>query len=186
MKSDRRKLEPWEVAECLALKSEISAYNSRLPKDQRLTQEHLAEIFGTSQGNVSALLNGHRPLNLDVAVKIAETLGIPVASFSDRFAAEVARLAKVGSADKHQSHGFTGPDVFEETRVPLTVSPHAQAVIERITAAAASGRLSDADVALLDQISARFESGPARQVPGAASHKRLRDKLQKDDSDTPT
>lgn len=43
-----------------------------------------------SQGMVWQYLNGHRPLNLSVALKFARGLGVPVARFSPRLAAELA------------------------------------------------------------------------------------------------
>ena len=61
-------------------------------------------------------------------------------------------------------------------------TPRTRSVLERINQAALSGRLSDADLDLLDQIAARFEGSEGTQPASThGSHKRLKEKLQKND-----
>ncbi len=60
-------------------------------------------------------------------------------------------------------------------------TPRSRAVLQRINKAAIDGRLSEADIDLLDQIAARFESSGEQHASGEGSHKRLREKLQKND-----
>jgi transcriptional regulator with XRE-family HTH domain len=61
-------------------------------------------------------------------------------------------------------------------------TPRTRTVLERINQAARAGRLSEADLDLLDQITARFEGAanpPTADAQG--NHKRLRKRLQNDD-----
>lgn len=64
-------------------------------------------------------------------------------------------------------------------------TPRTRSVLERINQAALAGRLTDADLDLLDQIAARFESSEGEQhASQQGSHQRLRDKLHKNDPHT--
>ncbi len=64
-------------------------------------------------------------------------------------------------------------------------TPRTRSVLERINQAALVGRLTDADLDLLDQIAARFESSEGEQhASQQGSNQRLRDKLQKNDPHT--
>lgn len=94
MKTERRTLEDWEVAECLALKAEISDYNKRMPKEKRLTQEEIADRLGMSQGTLSSHLNGKRAINLVMASRLANMLGIEVSAFSPRLAGYIAEISR--------------------------------------------------------------------------------------------
>lgn len=103
MKTERRTLEDWEVAECLALKAELASYNKRAPKGRKLTQEEVADKLGMSQGTLSSHLNGKRAINLVMASKMAKMLDIDVAKFSPRLASEIidispARFIRGGAA----------------------------------------------------------------------------------------
>ncbi|MBI6912473.1 helix-turn-helix domain-containing protein [Pseudomonas juntendi] len=93
MKTERRTLEDWEVAECLALKTELADYNKRAPKGKKLTQEEIADKLGMSQGTLSSHLNGKRAINLAMASKMAKMLDIDVARFSPRLANEIVEFS---------------------------------------------------------------------------------------------
>lgn len=94
MSTDRRELEPWEKAECAALKAAVDAYRAENPiRGRKMSQTDLAEILGMPQGNLNGHLNGRRPIRVDLAVRIAEKLNIPVSSYSPRLAEEIKRLS---------------------------------------------------------------------------------------------
>lgn len=179
MNTARRKLEDWEVAECMALKSEIAAANAN--GGRRLTQEFLAQELGMTQGNLSSHLNGKRAITKDLAVKVALATGIPVERFSPRLAKEIVAMAQAVQqpTEKPPSGAFNAGQMAELMGL---ATPRSRAVLQRITQAADEGRLSEADIDLLDQIAARFETNSRPQVRGEGSHKRLRERLQNDDS----
>lgn len=62
-------------------------------------------------------------------------------------------------------------------------SPRSRGFLERIACAAAEGRLTEDDLALLDQIAARLERTSVRvdSSSNAVSHQRLRSKLKRND-----
>lgn len=93
MKTERRQLHDWEKEECAALKREISAYNARVEKGKRLTQEVIAEELGMSQGTLSSHLNGQRAINKEMAAKMSALLDVPVEKFSERLAKQISKLA---------------------------------------------------------------------------------------------
>lgn len=95
MKTERRQLHDWEKEECAALKREIAAYNARVGKEKRLTQEVIAEELGMSQGTLSSHLNGSRAISMEMAAKISKLLGIPVESFSPRLAKVIESFRSV-------------------------------------------------------------------------------------------
>ena len=74
-------------AEASALKS---LFDDRT-RDAKISQETFGAVneIGT-QGMVWQYLNGRAPLNLRVALKFSQGLGVPVSSFSPRLAAELA------------------------------------------------------------------------------------------------
>lgn len=94
MTTDRRKLNPQELAECAALKAEIAAHNAQAQPGGRLTQEVLAQELGMTQGNLSSHLNGKRAISKEMAAKAALLLGIQVEAFSPRLSAEIAQMAQ--------------------------------------------------------------------------------------------
>ena len=92
MKTERRQLHDWEKEECAALKRELKAYNARVGKEKRLTQEDVAEVLGMSQGTLSSHLNGARAISIEMAGKMAKLLGIPVERFSARLGEQIKAL----------------------------------------------------------------------------------------------
>ncbi|UZZ12419.1 helix-turn-helix domain-containing protein [Ectopseudomonas mendocina] len=185
MKTDRRELTDLEKAECAALKAEIAARNARNDGSRKLTQEYLGQELGMTQGNLSSHLNGKRPISKEMAAKMAVLLDIPVERFSPRLAKEIAEMAEAvrprAAADSvSEKAGRYQADRAEALMDFAT--PRTRTVLERINQAALAGRLSEADLDLLDQIAARFESSEGTQPASQhGSHKRLKDKLQKND-----
>ncbi|MFV3388039.1 LexA family transcriptional regulator [Pseudomonas sp. NY15364] len=102
----KRDLEEWELAECMALKKAVDAYNAGKPRAERLSQGKIADALGMNQGSVSSYLNGVNALNARVAGIVAGLIKVPVESFSPRLAKEIAEMAApiVGGA-KQESAG---------------------------------------------------------------------------------
>lgn len=82
------------MAECSALKAEFKAFNEARPKESRITQEAAGAALGMNQGSFSNYLNGHRPLNKEIAAGLFALTGIPVERYSPRLAKEIAEMAK--------------------------------------------------------------------------------------------
>jgi SOS-response transcriptional repressor LexA len=66
-----------------------------------------------SQGMVWQYLNGHRPLNLSVALKFAKGLRVPIEDFSPRLAAE---LQRAGMASAHASDSI---NILRASQIPV-------------------------------------------------------------------
>lgn len=98
----KRDLEDWEMAECVALKKALDAFNAGKPRKDRISQGDIADALSINQGSVSSYLNGVNALNAKAAGIIAGMIGIPVESFSPRLAKEIALMAQ---AVKVQSAG---------------------------------------------------------------------------------
>jgi SOS-response transcriptional repressor LexA len=96
---------------------ESHALKSAFEQHVKISQERfgLEHDIG-SQGMVWQYLNGHRPLNLRVALKFASGMGVPLRSFSPRLAAELERLgtsaANVAALDTLK--------IVRATRIPVT------------------------------------------------------------------
>lgn len=111
MKTERRQLHDWEKEECAALKRELKAYNMRVDKEKRLTQEDVAEVLGMSQGTLSSHLNGARAISMEMAAKMAKLLDIPVERFSKRLADQINSLIPLSDViTKTELSGLTAPD----------------------------------------------------------------------------
>lgn len=189
MKTDRRELNTAEKAECAALKAEIAARNASSDGRKKLTQEYLAQELGMTQGNLSSHLNGKRPISKEMAAKMAVLLGIPVERFSERLAKEIAEMAEAvmprASSESIGEQAATYQQAKRAAAMMDFATPRTRSVLERINQAALAGRLTDADLDLLDQIAARFESSEGEQhASQQGSNQRLREKLQKNDPHT--
>lgn len=90
----KRELESWEMAECVALKKAIDAFNAGKPRKDRVSQSAIADALSINQGSVSSYLNGVNALNARVASVIAGMIGIPVENFSPRLASEICEMAQ--------------------------------------------------------------------------------------------
>lgn len=181
----KRELEIWELAECMALKKAVDAYNAGKPRAERLSQGKIADALGMNQGSVSSYLNGVNALNARVAGIIAGLIKAPVESFSPRLAKEIAEMAEAVRPRAAADSASEEAGRYQADRAQALMgfaTPRTRSVLERINQAALSGRLSDADLDLLDQIAARFEGSEGTQPASTqGSHKRLKDKLQKND-----
>lgn len=182
MSEKKRELADWERAECHALKLAVDAFNAGKNRSESLTQGKIAERLDISQGSVSSYLNGYNALNMRVAGAIAGMIGIPVDQFSARLAKEISQVS-LSAMLGHKSGALTEAYISgKATALRDIATPRSRAVLERINQAAIDGRLSEADLDLLDQIATRFESRGQPPVSGGeGSHKRLRNKLQNDD-----
>lgn len=181
----KRELEDWEMAECIALKKAIDAFNAGKLRKERISQGDIADALGINQGSVSSYLNGVNALNAKAAGIIAGMIRVPVESFSPRLAKEIAAMAQaVQQPTEKPPAGANRGAVSAGQMAELMglATPRSRAVLQRINQAADEGRLSEADIDLLDQIAARFETNSRPQVRGEGSHKRLRERLQNDDS----
>jgi len=63
------------------------------------------------------------------------------------------------------------------------VTPRSKSALDRIIRASAEGRLTEDDIDLLQRIAERFEGSKRPTAAAGGNHKRLRDKLTKNDSD---
>ncbi|WP_443190939.1 helix-turn-helix domain-containing protein [Pseudomonas indica] len=164
MSRDRRELTDFEKAECAALKAEIAAFNAREHGSRRLTQDFLAQELGMTQGNLSSHLNGKRPINKEMAAKMALLLGIPVETFSPRLAKEIAAMVQAVqpanntesmAAQTHQQPAGVNMTALQKLRGKAT--PRSLDVLNKIEKAALEGRLKEPDLIALEGIAARFE-----------------------------
>lgn len=184
--SQKRSLEDWERAECAALKELVEAYNNARPRQERITQEAAGAALGITQGAFSNYLNARIALNKEIAAGISRLFGIPVEKFSQRLAAEIADMAKVvapAATPEPARHG-------QARRASLLVAlatPRSQEALERIARAANEGRLTEADLILLEQIASRFERSAgtdSEQPPPANGNQRLKERLRNNDPGT--
>lgn len=181
MSDKKRELSQWELDECARLKSALESFNSGKSRRDSLTQGKIAEALDMSQGSVSSYLNGYNALNARFASYVAGMIGVPIDTISPRLAEEISSLAQAivpgGPTVQHRESLVVAEDI--DGLLDLA-TPRSRSVLERIASAARAGRLSDDDLALLDQIAARLEgSEKASHEPREGSHQRLRDKLQK-------
>lgn len=154
----KRDLEPFELAECVALKKAVDAFNAGKSRKDRLSQGKIAEALNINQGSVSSYLTGVNALNAKVASVIATLIGVPVESFSPRLAKEIAEMARAVQA-------ASGPSGISEVPGDYASAPHASAepapteallevvaAMHVIQAGLFSGRLTDDQVRRLLQI----------------------------------
>jgi transcriptional regulator with XRE-family HTH domain len=178
--SKKKELSPDFRAECDAAKALFISRKNGLG----LTQAKLAEAAEISPAGVAMYLNGTNPLNAKFASVLSRMIGLPVEAFSSRLAKEIAQITQaappvINNKTSEKAGTYLAAKAMEMADL---ATPRSRAVLQRINQAATDGRLSEADINLLDQIAARFESrgaSPAQHSEG--SHKRLRDKLQNDD-----
>lgn len=148
-----------------------------------LTQAKLAEAAEISPAGVAMYLNGTNPLNAKFATVLSRLIGVQVKEFSPRLAKEIAQMTVSVQAqiDKAPAENLDTYIAGQAAELMGLATPRSRAVLQRINKAAVDGRLSEADIDLLDQIAARFESSGEQHASGEGSHKRLREKLQKND-----
>lgn len=176
MSTDRRTLEDWEKAECAALKAELDAFNAPRPRREKLTQEDIAHSLGMSQGTLSSHLNGHRAVNMEMAVAMSKMLGIPIERFSTRLAKEIAGI--VSSISPSSIAVNQSPDVGSSA-LATGISRRSRSAFEKIAEAVSSGSLAEEDVVLLEMLASRLMSRVVE--PAETPHQRVRKKLKEND-----
>lgn len=180
--SKKRLLNELEKQECSALNAIYKAKKKALG----ITQEQIAieGLRANTQSAASHYLTGKNSLNIEAAAVFARYLQEPIESFSPRLAADISAMASAVNQPSKNDEATAGSDLVEEHAAWLAdiATPRSREVLARIANAARSGRLTDDDLNLLDQIAARFEArSPAQGSAAQGSHKRLRDRLQKND-----
>lgn len=139
-----------------------------------LSQAEFADRYNLNASYLSQILNGLRSFGEKAAVNMEEKIGVSSGTLSrpdlePNYAPEIS--------DSQASYEISAAKELHEL-----VTPRSKAVLDRIILASAEGRLSDADIELLDQIAARFEGNKSPKAKGGANNK-LRDRLKKDDTD---
>lgn len=125
--------------------------------------------WGIDDWLADAISTGRRPTNLIVE-------GEPPHS-ADRAQAEPARVAQTDAPQQAQ----------RAVLLAALATPRSQEALERIARAANEGRLTEADLILLEQIASRFESGAgtaAEQPQPANGNQRLKERLRNNDPGT--
>jgi len=179
--SRKRALPPDRLAECAAAHELFLARKNQL----KLSQKKIAEEAGITPAAVNLYFKGINPLNAQFAAVLSRVLAVPVAEFSPRLAAEIAEMTRAHQPSDGVVPNAGGADVDKADALAILATPRSRAALARIALAANEGRLTEADLLLLDQIAARFESaGDSLTQESAGSHKRLRDKLTKNDRST--
>ena len=170
----------------------ISKILAELMVSRGVSQADLSRKSGVGQPTISRILKPSGPKGIknptDTQVKpIADYFGIstdqlrgysPLPSSLGTMAVEQQERhlkAVKGTTENHVSLSYG--------ELAAIVTPRSKAILDRIILASAEGRLSDADIELLDQIAARFEVISSPKAKGGANNKKLRDRLSKDDTD---
>lgn len=134
----------------------------------RQTQDEFGERFDVgNQSAVGQFLNGRVPLSLKAAVGFARGLGVSVADFSPRLAAEIERLHQalgegVGVAGRVDAPTDAGRQhsaaeaALSDWR--LKASARSREVIDTLILLAQRNQLSDDDWSLIEQLAARFRT----------------------------
>ena len=147
-----------------------------------------AEKWEMAPAHLSQVLSNKTAKNLgeDVARRIEQKEGLPH-GWLDTLQGEQPTERPVVASEKEavESVSEQAAAYQQGQRAAAMMdfaTPRTRSVLERINQAALSGRLSDADLDLLDQIAARFEGSEGTQPASThGSHKRLKEKLQKND-----
>lgn len=146
-----------------------------------------AEKWEMAPAHLSQVLSNKTAKNLgeDVARRIEQKEGLPHGWLDALQTEEIAEMAEAVRPRAAADSASEEAGRYQADRAQALMgfaTPRTRSVLERINQAALSGRLSDADLDLLDQIAARFEGSEGTQPASTqGSHKRLKDKLQKND-----
>lgn len=150
----------------------------------------LAEIAGRTAKAASKWLNGEAMPGRANMIAIASALKVRTEwlQYSDgdmlENRADASSMASAVNRPSQNDGAASNSALIEEHAAWLAdiATPRSREVLARIASAARTGRLTDEDLNLLDQIAARFEArSPAQGSTAQGSHKRLRDRLQKND-----
>jgi hypothetical protein len=150
-----------------------------------------AEKWEMAPAHLSQVLSNKTAKNLgeDVARRIEQKEGLPHGWLDALQTKEIAEMAEAvrprPSSESISEQAATYQQAQRAAALMDFATPRTRSVLERINQAALAGRLTDADLDLLDQIAARFESSEGEQhASQQGSHQRLREKLQKNDPHT--
>lgn len=150
-----------------------------------------AEKWEMAPAHLSQVLSNKTAKNLgeDVARRVEQKEGLPH-GWLDTLQGEQPTERPVVASEKEAVESVNEQaDTYQQAQRAAAMmdfaTPRTRSVLERINHAALAGRLTDADLDLLDQIAARFESNEGEQhASQQGSHQRLREKLQKNDPHT--
>lgn len=195
MTEERRYITDEEIADCRRLRALFDAHNAGRQRRDRLTQEAAGAALGMTQAALSNILNGNRPITIEVAAGAARLLGVSIRDFSPRLADEIEGFAshikpkgEVALPDRNnvlmtcaQCHRQLGEQPNPLVDLAALATPRSRAALLHIATAAREGRLTDADLVLLEQIAQRFERTSAEHSEPDGSNTRLRERLRKDD-----
>jgi transcriptional regulator with XRE-family HTH domain len=134
-----------------------------------------ANRFDIDPSYLSQILNGHRNLGERAARNMEAKIDLVPGTLENPVLDSVESL---GVADNVAASVERKAD-----QLSAIATPRSREILLKIVNAAAQGRLSDADIELLDKIASRFESGTyeSSALTSTAGHKRLRERLAKDD-----
>lgn len=137
-------------AECDAAKALFISRKNGLG----LTQAKLAEAAEISPAGVAMYLNGTNPLNAKFAAVLSRLIGVPVEEFSPRLAKEISLMTQ--AATSPASSGRADGAIATSQALFQRATPRSQAIINRIAALEAQGKLTAQDLQTLAQIIERF------------------------------
>lgn len=103
--SKKRTISDEQQQECAALKALFEKRQKGLKRHGvKVNQYTAADYLGMTQSGLNQYLNGVNPLNLAVAVKMADYVGVDISDFSPRLAKEALELAqRVNEASQHKN-----------------------------------------------------------------------------------
>lgn len=148
--SKKKPLPPELAHECQALQAIYLAKKNSL----KLSLGKIAAEAGKSTPAISHYLNGVNALNLPIAVVFSRLLDEPISSFSERLAREADSVIAAGSARSVRTAASIDMEALEKLNGQAT--PRSLAILDRIENALIEGRISEKDMALLEQIADRF------------------------------
>lgn len=123
--------------EAQALKSAFEAH----ARSAGLSQERFGLEFDIgSQGMVWQYLNGHRPLNLSVALKFARGLNVPVETFSPRLAHELRAAGVMESTGLYTA--TESINILRASRIPVVATAQGEGQYLEITYSPGDGFVS--------------------------------------------
>lgn len=99
----KRELSPDLQNEAAALSELIKAFNANPPESGKISVAKAADILGISASGLHHYLKGVNPLNLHIAMRLANLYGFQVSSFSPRLAEEMLLLLSLCSMDENKS-----------------------------------------------------------------------------------
>lgn len=140
--SKKKPLSAEQLAECQAAHRLYLERRNEL----NLSQKKIADEAGISAPAVNLYFKGVNALNVSFALVLSRMLRVPVEEFSPRLAAEINAIS--------QSSLPTPADTANALLDRVT--PRSRKIVDRILELERQGRLTDADLALLQGLVERF------------------------------